>query len=59
MSEIARVDVNQADVAPLMAALLGVANPVNSVGILPSRYLVRSECVSLLENERLIAKKNR
>jgi len=35
----ARHDVNQADLAPLMAALAGVHFPVNSVGVLPVELL--------------------
>lgn len=34
-----RVDVSQADICPLLAALLGVPIPVNSEGILPLNYL--------------------
>ncbi|XP_020538218.1 GPI ethanolamine phosphate transferase 1 isoform X2 [Jatropha curcas] len=39
LNGIERVDVNQADIAPLMSTLLGLPCPVNSVGNLPLGYL--------------------
>ncbi|OMO59862.1 Sulfatase [Corchorus capsularis] len=40
---IERVDVNQADIAPLMSTLLGLPCPVNSVGSLPLGYVKLKE----------------
>nr|DBA24635.1 TPA: hypothetical protein GDO54_012262 [Pyxicephalus adspersus] len=48
---IQRTDVNQADVAPLMSALIGVPYPLNSVGILPVEYLNSS---SLFKAESML-----
>ncbi|KAG1698130.1 GPI ethanolamine phosphate transferase 1 [Nymphon striatum] len=40
LSHVKRVDLNQVDVAPLMASLIGINFPTNSMGIIPFDYLI-------------------
>ncbi|RLN07161.1 hypothetical protein C2845_PM11G09300 [Panicum miliaceum] len=52
-----RVDVNQADIAPLMSTLVGLPCPMNSVGSLPTHYLKLSkadEVEAVLANTKQI-----
>ena len=43
LDDLQRIDIEQADIAPLMSTLLGVEFPVNSVGVLPVKFLDVSE----------------
>ncbi|KAF2835205.1 PigN-domain-containing protein [Patellaria atrata CBS 101060] len=57
LSKVQRNDVAQADVAALMAYLVGLAFPVNSVGELPLAYIegdLRTKAEALLVNARSI-----
>lgn len=58
LSHLKRTDVQQADIAALMASLIGVPFPVNSIGVLPYDVLNTSEifkCKSLAANVAQIA----
>lgn len=58
LSDIQRQDLDQADMAPLMAALLGLAFPANSVGLLRTSLLSMSDhdkAQSMLANARQVA----
>ncbi|KAH9503495.1 hypothetical protein Btru_068047 [Bulinus truncatus] len=57
LQTVKRIDIEQADIAPLMSFLIGVPYPVNSVGILPIDYLNISDsdkAIALLANAEQI-----
>ncbi|KNC99152.1 hypothetical protein, variant [Spizellomyces punctatus DAOM BR117] len=57
LSDIKRVDVEQADIAPLMSTLIGLPFPMNSVGVLPLQYLsasVHAQALSAFANAKQI-----
>ncbi|XP_078439538.1 sulfatase and phosphatidylinositolglycan class N domain-containing protein [Wolffia australiana] len=57
LDDVERIDVNQADIAPLMSTLIGSPCPVNSVGSLPTAFLnlnKRDEAEVTLSNTKQI-----
>lgn len=52
VEHITRFDVEQADVAPLLATLLGLPVPVNSVGVLPVMFLANPQVYQLEANAK-------
>ncbi|TPX56560.1 hypothetical protein PhCBS80983_g04468 [Powellomyces hirtus] len=57
LSDLHRIDVEQADIAPLMSFLIGVPYPMNSVGVLPLEYLAGSahdKALAIFDNARQI-----
>lgn len=43
LQKLARFDIEQGDLAPLMASFIGAPFPVNNVGILPTLYIDKAE----------------
>ncbi|KAJ3161469.1 Glycosyl phosphatidyl inositol anchor synthesis [Geranomyces michiganensis] len=57
-----RIDVEQADIAPLMSSLIGVPYPMNSVGVLPLAYRagsVKDHSIAAFDNARQILEQYR
>lgn len=58
LSALRRRDIQQADMTPLMASLVGIPVPVNSEGVLPVKLLGTGQeqrCRALLDNARQIS----
>ncbi|KAI9457866.1 Phosphatidylinositolglycan class N-domain-containing protein [Boletus coccyginus] len=55
LNHILRRDVSQADIAPLMASLIGIDWPVNSVGVLPDVDHTRAGFLNLCGGEEALA----
>lgn len=57
LTYVRRIDVNQADIAPLISTLIGIPIPINSVGVLPVEYLSTEwyyKAVAIITNAKQI-----